>query len=273
MAPRPAFRFGPFELDPATFRLRSLRGDAVLSPRATDLLLMFVQQPARLFTKEEIFRALWPGVAVTDNALTQVISEIRRTLGDTPESARYVQTLARRGYRFVAPVTLAMPVETIAAELPTHVAGEVPVTRRPNVRSIRVLDFVNVSRDRPLAWLSTGIAETVTHELRSLPDLRVIDRCGDASVWVDVGSDWVVVGAFQRLGDQLRITARVVDARTREAIACAMVDGARQGAFSLEDALAQQLVASLTAVQASEASRRLPLGLPRPRSARARSRA
>src|SRR5687767_8742584 len=104
MVTQVAFRFGPFVLDPVTFRLWSVRGDAVLSPRAIDLLLMFVEQPARLFTKDEIFRLLWPDVAVTDNALTQVVSEIRRALGDTPASARYLQTLARRGYRFVAPV-------------------------------------------------------------------------------------------------------------------------------------------------------------------------
>ena len=194
---------------------------------------------------------------------------------------QFIRTVARRGYRFIAPVTpIAPPSETPEHRLPARapsfqVSADTDATTRPDaaLRTVAVLDFAQAAPDAESAWLSTGIAETVTHELRSLPDLRVIDRCGDASVWVDVGSDWVVVGAFQRLGDQLRITARVVDARTREAIACAMVDGARQGAFSLEDALAQQLVASLTAVQASEASRRLPLGLPRPPSARARSRA
>jgi DNA-binding winged helix-turn-helix (wHTH) protein/TolB-like protein len=266
MAPAAAFRFGPFVLNAETFRLQSARGDATLSPRAVDLLLMFVRQPARLFTKEEIFQLLWPDVAVTDNALTQLVSEIRRVLGDTPGSARYVQTLSRRGYRFVAPVAVVSAGEAVSASPAPAGSGPGPVrmpaasrTRaacRQHARSIRVLDFVNVSRDRPLAWLSAGIAETLTNRLRAAGHLRVIDRSDAGPGRVDVTSDFVVVGAFQRLDDQLRITARVVDERTREAVAHAMVDGARQSAFALEDALARELAASLALALAAPPLRR-----------------
>jgi len=245
MASTAAFRFGPFVLNPATLRLQSPRGSAALSPRATDLLLMFVEQPARLFTKDEIFQLLWPDVAVTDNALTQVISEIRRALGDTPASARYVQTMARRGYRFVAPVTR---VATTGLERATARPLSPPRPGlRPGPRTISVPDFLNVSRDRPLAWLSTGIAEAVANGLRLVGGLVVIERSAVVRGSVEVASDLVVVGAFQCLGDDLRMTARVVDERTREAVAHAMVDGARRSAFRLEDALARQLVVSLTA--------------------------
>jgi DNA-binding winged helix-turn-helix (wHTH) protein/TolB-like protein len=267
MAAPAAFRFGPFVLNAETFRLESARGDATLSPRATDLLLMFVRQPARLFTKEEIFQRLWPDVAVTDNALTQLVSEIRRVLGDTPGSARYVQTLSRRGYRFVAPVAVVSAGEAVSASPPP--AGSGPGLVRPpaavsraraacrqEARSIRVLDFANVSRDRPLAWLSAGIAEALTNRLRAASHLRVIDRSDAGPGRVDVTSDFVVVGAFQRLDDQLRITARVVDERTREAVAHAMVDGARQSAFALEDALARELAASLALALAANPPRR-----------------
>jgi len=247
MASTTAFRFGPFVLSPATLRLQSPRGSAALSPRATDLLLMFVEQPARLFTKDEIFQVLWPDVAVTDNALTQVISEIRRALGDTPGSARYVQTMARRGYRFVAPVT-RVAATGLERATPRSVspARSIP---RPGTRTISVPDFLNVSRDRPLAWLSTGIAEAVANGLRAVAELVVIERSAVGRGPVEVVSDLVVVGAFQCLGDELRMTARVVDEGTREAIAHAMVDGARRSAFVLEDALARELVASLAAAR------------------------
>jgi DNA-binding winged helix-turn-helix (wHTH) protein len=269
MAVPAAFRFGPFVLNAETFRLQSARGNATLSPRATDLLLMFVRQPARLFTKEEIFQLLWPDVAVTDNALTQLVSEIRRVLGDTPGSARYVQTLSRRGYRFVAPVAIVAAVDAPTtpssggsrshpARMPA--ASRERASGRQDARSIRVLDFVNVSRDRPLAWLSAGIAETLTNSLRAVRQLRVIDRSDAGPGRVDVTSDFVVVGAFQRLDDQLRITARVVDERTREAVAHAMVDGARQAAFALEDALARELAVSLTLALAASPPRRARVG-------------
>lgn len=269
MASPPAFRFGSFVLDPATFRLWSVRGDTALSPKAIDLLLMFVEQPARLFTKDEIFRLLWPDVAVTDNALTQVVSEIRRALGDTPASARYLQTLARRGYRFVAPVARVSPASPSAPHrLPAatvHGPGR-------GVRSIRVSDFHNVSGDRTLAWLAAGIAETLTNDLRSLRALRVIDRPGSPSGWDDAESDLVVVGGFQRMDDELRITARVVDVRTREAIAHATADGTRRSVFGLQDALARELAVNLEAAL-SVARQAVPgHAASRPRRASARGR-
>jgi DNA-binding winged helix-turn-helix (wHTH) protein len=215
----------------------------VLSPRAIDLLLMFVEQPARLFTKDEIFRLLWPDVAVTDNALTQVVSEIRRALGDSPASARYLQTLARRGYRFVAPVDRVSAGRTTAAR--PRSSESPPASSRRAIRSIKVAAFLNVSGDRTLAWLATGIGETLTNELRSLCDLRVMDRSGSAVGSRDVDSDFVVVGGFQRVGQTLRFTARVVDVRTREAVAHAQADGDRRSVFALQDALARDLAASL----------------------------
>src|SRR5678815_1945072 len=101
------FKFGPYTIDPAAYRLTQGETPIQTSPKGLDLLLLFVKQPGLLLTKDEIFRRLWPDVAVTDNALTQVVSELRQALGDSPASPTYLQTVARRGYRFIAPVELA----------------------------------------------------------------------------------------------------------------------------------------------------------------------
>jgi DNA-binding winged helix-turn-helix (wHTH) protein len=100
----PVYRFGPFRLDTEGYRLT--RGDAPVqtSPRQLDLLACLAAEPSRLITRDELFDRLWAGVAVTDNALTQLVSELRQTLGDSSSEPRYVQTVARRGYRFIAPV-------------------------------------------------------------------------------------------------------------------------------------------------------------------------
>lgn len=100
------YHFGRFRLDAASYRL--LRDEAVvsLSAKLVDLLIYFVTHPGRLVTKEELFGAIWPDVTVTDNALTQAISDLRHALGDDPSASQYIQTVARRGYRFVAPVTM-----------------------------------------------------------------------------------------------------------------------------------------------------------------------
>ncbi len=102
----PAYRFGDFLLETDGFRLTRGGQPIEVSPRPFDLLAYLVTHPSQLVTREELFQALWPDVIVTDNALTQLVSELRHTLGDSSGSPRYVQTIARRGYRFIAPVAV-----------------------------------------------------------------------------------------------------------------------------------------------------------------------
>ena len=98
------FRFGPFRLDPQGRRL--LRDDDVmaLQPLLADLLLALVSRPGVLLTKDELIKVGWPTHSVADNNLAQAISRIRVVL-DANEPERYIQTVIRRGYRFIAPVT------------------------------------------------------------------------------------------------------------------------------------------------------------------------
>jgi DNA-binding winged helix-turn-helix (wHTH) protein len=98
------YRFGPFTLDAGSFALQ--RGDVPvpLPPKLVDLLHYLVARPSALVSKEELFQSLWPDVVVTENALTQAISDLRQALGDDRSRPTYIQTVAKRGYRFVAPV-------------------------------------------------------------------------------------------------------------------------------------------------------------------------
>ena len=93
-----SYRFGSFLLDATSYRLQRDGEIVSLSPKIIDLLLYFVARPSALVTKEELFKALWPDVAVTDNALTQAVSELRQALGDDPANPRFIQTVGRRGY-------------------------------------------------------------------------------------------------------------------------------------------------------------------------------
>ena len=241
------YRFGPFTVDQAAYRL--LKKDAVVqvSPKIIDLLLYLVARPSVLVTKEELFNALWPDVAVTDNALTQAVSELRQALGDDAAKPKYVQTVARRGYRFIA------PVEVIRDGGVAPAATASPTSRLP---ALAVLDFSNVSGDRSLAWLSSGIAETITNDLRSAAQLRILDRTrvveavgrvgsGPAALRDELGADLLVVGSFQRAGDRLRITARIVDVTTGEAIGDAKADGLLADVFDLQDRIVSQLSAAI----------------------------
>src|SRR5262245_23224768 len=98
------YEFGPFRLD-AVERLLSREGISIpLTPKAFDLLLTLVEQPGHLLAKEELMQAVWPDSFVEENSLAWNISNLRKTLGDGENGHRYIETVPKRGYRFVAPV-------------------------------------------------------------------------------------------------------------------------------------------------------------------------
>jgi DNA-binding winged helix-turn-helix (wHTH) protein/Flp pilus assembly protein TadD len=99
------YRFGPFTLDATAYRLAKNGEDVPLSPKLVDLLLHLLQRPGALVTKDALLAAIWPDVNVTENALTRAVSELRQALGDDPGAPVFVQTVARRGYRFIGQVT------------------------------------------------------------------------------------------------------------------------------------------------------------------------
>jgi DNA-binding winged helix-turn-helix (wHTH) protein len=94
-------RFGPFEIDPRTWTL-SREGSAVdLSPRLVEILGHLAAHAGEIVTKDELLERFWPGINISDNTLTRALADIRKALGDSASVPTYVQTLARRGYRFV----------------------------------------------------------------------------------------------------------------------------------------------------------------------------
>ena len=122
--PRPArrYRFGAFEADAATGELRRQGMRIRLNTQPFQVLTMLLDRPGELLTREEIARELWPDGTVVDyeHGLNSAINRIREALGDTAGNPRFVETLARRGYRFVA------PVERIAAENGTPPPAQSP---------------------------------------------------------------------------------------------------------------------------------------------------
>lgn len=94
-------RFGSFAVDPRTWLL-SERGQGVdLSPRLVEILAYIVARDGEIVTKDELLERFWPGVHITDNTLTRAIADIRKAIQDDAAQPRYLQTVSRRGYRFV----------------------------------------------------------------------------------------------------------------------------------------------------------------------------
>src|SRR3984885_1487890 len=100
------YRFGVFEADAATGELRKQGIRIKVNVQPFQVLLMLLDRPGELLTREEISRELWPDGTFVDyeHGVNSAVNRIREALGDTASNPRFVETLARRGYRFVAPV-------------------------------------------------------------------------------------------------------------------------------------------------------------------------
>src|SRR5262245_7397532 len=117
------FRFGPYVLDSGAFKL--FRNDEALpvEPKGLDLLRLLVERAPRVVEKHEIFSNVWKDVAVTDNALTRLVTHLRKILEDDPRAPRYIETIATRGYRFIADVTAVDGHQTSAPPVPLPAAA------------------------------------------------------------------------------------------------------------------------------------------------------
>jgi len=101
------YRFGQFALDSRKRTVARADAPVPLTPKAFDVLLFLAQNPNRLVTKEELLQAVWGDTFVEEGNLTQYISHLRKALGENPEDARLIVTIARKGYQFTERVTVA----------------------------------------------------------------------------------------------------------------------------------------------------------------------
>ena len=116
--------FGDFVMEPSQHRVRHRDGaPLVLTPRLFSALQLFAEHPGELLTKDALMLALWPGLVVEENNLSQVVSTLRKALGDDTQGSRYIQTVPRQGFRFVAAV--AVLPDDAAATTPAPVAGAI----------------------------------------------------------------------------------------------------------------------------------------------------
>jgi len=189
----------------------------VLGSRALSLLWLLVERHGELISKDEIMDAVWPGAVVEENNLTVQISTLRRVLDHARAEGSCIQTVARRGYRFVTPVT---------RRIGEHAAAAAPLPHsceRPRL-SIVVLPFTNFSDDREQQYFADGITEDLTTELSRLANLFVISRntaftyrekaVATKQIGRELGVRYVLEGSVRRSGNQLRVNAQLIDAVT-----------------------------------------------------------
>jgi TolB-like protein/DNA-binding winged helix-turn-helix (wHTH) protein len=257
-------RFGVFEADLQTRELRKQGMQIKLQEQPFQILAFLLEHPGEIVTREQLRQKLWPADTFVDvdNSVNAAINRLREALGDAAESPRFVETLPRRGYRFVAPVTAVSAAERVVASehaspaLPgiayaasnlkarsfgrkTRVAlGLVVVLAGASVwawqkwqgpgslqiTSVAVLPLTNLSGDTSQDYLADGMTDELTTDLAKIGSLRVISETSAMryrgthqtlrQIAQELNVDAIIEGSVTRSGDQIRITAQLIDGKT-----------------------------------------------------------
>jgi adenylate cyclase len=178
-----SFQFAGHTLDIARSSLRGVDGEVQLRPKSFEVLVYLVENAERLVPKDELIRAIWPNVVVSDESLTHCVSELRSALGDSQQTI--IKTVPRRGYRFAAPVSrLAANLASMAPSVATATLQPpaLPDIARklepalPDRPSIAVLPFQNMSGDPEQEYFADGVVEDIITALSRFSSLFVIAR-------------------------------------------------------------------------------------------------
>jgi len=265
------FQFEAYTLDIARNSLRAADRDIALRRKSFELLRYLVENRDRLVTREELLRAIWPNVIVTDEVLTQCVSEVRQAIGDSKQNI--IVTVPRRGYRFAAPVCIVAGAAATASPSGSagilHAvpgAGALPASPDSDSRSrsplgdrpsIAVLPFANLSGDPQQDYFSDGITEDITTELSRFSELVVIARNSSfqykgkavdlRQVGQELGARYVLEGSVRRSGDRIRIAVQLIDPVTGAHRFGERYDRELHDIFAVQDEVARAIVATLAA--------------------------
>ena len=236
-------RFGLYEVDLRTGEVRKDGIKLKLQGQPFQVLAALLERPSDVVTREELRQRIWPAQTFVDfdRGLNKAINKLRDALGDQADNPRFVETLARRGYRFIAP-------------LHSREAGA--GAPAPKLRLV-VLPFENLSTDPDQEYFSEGLAEELTTQLgRMNPQkLGVIARSsamqykGTGKTIEQIGQelrvDYVLEGSVRRAGSRVRITVQLIQAQTQTHLWAESYDRELKDIFAIQDEVAGRVGTSL----------------------------
>jgi len=279
---QPCYAFGRFRLDVAQ-RLLFRNGQMIaLPPKAAEALVLLVKNHGRLVEKEELMKTVWPDTFVEDTNLTVHISGLRKVLQEGEEGRTYIETVPRRGYRFVAPVVESpapAQVPQAAATTPSRNVSHTSAVRvgiaiaacvlvlavigtwmlrkkmlvgRRQIHSVAVLPLVNLSGDPSQDYLADGITEALVTDLAQIHSLRVISRTSAMTykgtrkklreIARELNVDAVVEGSIVRTGDRLQVTAQLINAPSDTHLWAQTYQGNLRDLLTLQSRVSQAIV-------------------------------
>jgi TolB-like protein/DNA-binding winged helix-turn-helix (wHTH) protein/Tfp pilus assembly protein PilF len=298
-------RFGIFEADLHSRELRKQGLQIKLQDQPFQVLTFLLEHAGEIVTREQLRQKLWPGDTFVDvdNSVNAAINRLREALGDSAENPRFVETLPRRGYRFVAPVTEVKSRESgpapedtdsanqsrsgefrtggkfkagrpwarlsVALALVTTLGGASVwawerwlASRSFHMTSLAVLPLANLSGDPSQDYFADGMTDELTTNLATIRSLRVISRTTmmqyrDAhkplpKIAEELHVDAVVEGSVVRSGNNVRITAQLIDARHDRHLWAQSYEREVKEILNCQDAVALDIASAVKAALSPE---------------------
>lgn len=293
----PVVRFGIYEMSLQSGELRKAGVRIRVQPQPLKLLEMLLERPGQVVSREELRSRLWPNESFGDfdQAVNIAIAKVRGALGDSADNPRFIETLPKRGYRFIAAVSIsesepplvrpesgligpAVPQVREASSVPTGERFQwlnartvvvlaliltLPVLvvlllrlrNRPpatsTIRSIAVLPLENLSGDATQDYFADGMTDQLITDLAQISALRVISRTSAMAykgarkplpeIARQLNVDAVVEGTVLRSGEQVRITAQLIQASTDTHLWADTYDGNLRDTLVLQEKVAQAI--------------------------------
>jgi len=296
---RPRLCFGVFEIDIPAGELRKHGLRIRLQEQPFQVLAILLEHPGGVVTREELQKKLWPADTFVDfdHGLNKAISKIREALNDSAENPRFIETLARRGYRFLAEVRVPdaavvrtaklgtqLRSETEPADQAAYLGQESATPGRPSasykwkvsvsvlvlflvslsswklyswyhpsliVRSLAVLPLESLSSDASQDYFADGMTDELISDLGQISALRVISRTSVMGykharkslpqIAHELNVDAVVEGTVLRSGEQVRITAQLIEASTDKHLWSQSYQGELKDTLALQSEVARAI--------------------------------
>ncbi len=295
---RGPLHFGVFEVDLRSGELRKHGLRVRLQEQPFQVLVMLLEHSGEVVTRDELQKRLWPADTFVDfdHGLNKTINKIREALGDSAENPRFVETVARRGYRFLAEVKLADASPVRSSEVATRpepaaeardrqdLAGKLAMPKHflsslawktsvfvlllvmtslvtwklhswsrpsPIIRSLAVLPFESLSSDASQDYFTDGMTDELISDLGQISALRVISRTSVMAykharkplpqIARELNVDAVVEGTVLRSGDQVRITAQLIEASADKHLWSQSYEGELRDTLAVQNKVARAI--------------------------------
>jgi TolB-like protein len=245
----PIYEFGPFRLDSASEILFRGAEPIVLGQRAIALLRLLVERAGAPVSKDALIEAAWPELTIEDSNLTVQIAALRRVFEQVSGGADWIETLPRRGYRYVGPaVTICHRPTGVSSQKP-------PVLALPSKPSVAVLPFLNLSGDPEQEYFADGMVEDIIAGLSRIKWLFVVARnssftykdktIGARQVGRELGVRYLLQGSLRKDGNRVRISAHMIEAETGGQLWTERFDRPLDDIFALQDEIALNVVGEI----------------------------